>query len=179
MKQHYQHMPQELANALASEAQKAVEWFHDNSKILTAIYTDRPISDEEVELRIQGFQYAMDREVARMNNFEYEGGWEWRWDDGWRELHKAWVAKWEEHKASAKLVGNWHPEHNKPDRYPLDKLPFTIQRALVTRWEALWDEWADRYDPNAPVEEVSAQPVSNADYAAWIAAMYGRGNHRN
>ena len=132
IQQPYQFMPQPLADAITEVAQSAVAWFHDHSVTLTAVPTATPITDEQVRERIQGFQFAMDREIARCQDFRFEGAWEWRWDADWKEKHNEWIAAYMEWDAVAK------PGHSL--RYDLSALPFQMQRAICTRWQRLWEE---------------------------------------
>ena len=127
-------MPQTLADNLAMEAQAACKWFWDHNILYPAVLTNEPIYNDDVPRRIQGMQYAMDREVARIHSFSYEGGWIWRFDEDWRERHTAWVKNWKAYVAT-----NGEPARNR--RLDLNELPFGIQRALVTRWQKLWEDW--------------------------------------
>ena len=134
----YQAMRQELADAITGEAQEACRWFFESPPPeFSAVYTDAAISDEDVERRIQGFQYALDREVARYSHFEFEGGWDWRFDTDWRERHAAWVERYKEREGEivAQVQGA-------PLRLDLTELPWERQRALVSRWQALWEKEA-------------------------------------
>ena len=134
----YQQMPQRLADAIAMEAEDASKWFFDPSfGIYMAVSTREIVTTEDVHRRIQGFQYGMDREVARLHGFEFTGGWAWRFDNSWRETYEKWVI-------SYKLNHEPVCEHEKNARLDLTELPFHIQRALVTRWQRLWEY----YDSN-------------------------------
>lgn len=137
----YHKMPQDLADELAHEVEQVVGWFHDHDKVFTAVMTDAEVTDDQTRDRIQGFQYAMDREIARTHNFEYAGGWLWRFEADWRIKHSEWVEKykvWEKEN---------NPKHSR--RYDLSTLPWNIQRALCTRWQRIWETWKREkgYDP--------------------------------
>ena len=142
---------QELADKITMAAQKAVAWFWNEKTIFQAVPTRMSISEDDVRRRIQGFQYAMDRELARVHKFEYEGGWVWRFDPDWREHHRAWIEKfivWEDkHQNDANHLNL---------RIDLEALPWGIQRALVTRWQRLWEEWEDTH-PEALVSEIRVE----------------------
>ena len=138
MKLEYQEMSQALADSIALTAEEACQWFWDKSKVMTAVPTKLAITDEDARNRIQGFQYAMDRELSRINGFHWNEGWLWRFDDNWREKHNEWVADYKE----------WEPTQIRQDSYlpglhylrlDLTALPWAIQRALVTRWQVLWE----------------------------------------
>jgi len=136
----YSKMPQELADALAHEAQLAVAWFHNSETMLPAVMTKGEITDDQVRDRIQGFQYAMDRELARIHRIQYDDGWAWRFDDDWRTKHRKWVEAYVAWEKEA------NPETSR--RYDLSALPWTMQRALCTRWQRIWEEWEEKgYSP--------------------------------
>jgi hypothetical protein len=139
----YQQMPQKLADAITKEADLACAWFFDPNFVYTdfmSVPTRSPILDAEVHDRIQGFQYGMDREIARLHHFEFIQGWAWRFDDNWRDMHSAWV---ENYKTNHEPVC----EHNDPLapsahlRLDLTELPWIIRRALATRWQRLWESY--------------------------------------
>ena len=143
----YKEMPQQLANEIAEEAEEVVHYYHPDiypDFQYDALWTMREISDEEVEERVQGFQYAMDREIARLLAFKYDG-WSWRFDPDWREKHHEWVSAYYDEIDNGDLLAVSEQKHVL--RYDLEDLPFHLQRALVTHWEHIWDTWADRYLP--------------------------------
>ena len=65
-------MPQAVANAMADEAQRAVEWFHNQEDVYLGDPTVHSISDEEVRERIAGWQAEYDKEVNRYNRGQSE-----------------------------------------------------------------------------------------------------------
>mgnify|MGYP001615641158 CR=1 FL=1 len=67
----------------------------------------------------------------------FEGGWDWRFDTDWRERHAAWVERYKEREGEivAQVQGA-------PLRLDLTELPWERQRALVSRWQALWEKEA-------------------------------------
>src|SRR3989304_4025780 len=90
----YESMPEELRKALVHEAQEAAKWFFPDQFPdfdYLPVVTRRPISDACVRDRIQGFQYSIDREIARYSSYHFGGAWtDWRWRANWREKHHAW-----------------------------------------------------------------------------------------
>ena len=60
-------MPQAVANVMADEVVKAVEWFYDLDHVYLGDPTVRSIPDDEVRDRIEGWQREYDKEVARYN----------------------------------------------------------------------------------------------------------------
>jgi hypothetical protein len=171
----YSDMPIELANAITQVVTEACKWFWEG-KILAPTITKTPISDQDARDEIQGFQYAMDRELARIHSVDYEGRWYWRFAADWRERHRAWIKKWEKFDAEKKPILH--------KRLDLEKLPWSIQRAMVTHWRKLWEEWADRYDPHAPTpdDDMKGLPLIEIpggmaptslmnSFATWLGAM--------
>lgn len=171
----YSDMPIELADAITAVATEACKWFWEG-KVLAPTITKTPISDQDAKDEIQGFQYAMDREIARIHQFEYEGRWFWRFAADWRKRHREWIKKWEKFEANQTF--------SRDRRLDLEKLPWNIQRAMVTGWRKLWEDWEDRYDPHAltpeqdmkglPLIEVpgGCAPVSPVEsWSTWLGAM--------
>lgn len=60
-------MPQVVADAMAAEAQRAAEWFHNPDDVYLGDPTVRSIPDEEVRERIADWQAEYDKEVNRYN----------------------------------------------------------------------------------------------------------------
>lgn len=104
-------MPQAVADAMAAEAQRAAEWFHDAGDVYLGDPTVRSIPDEEVRERIAGWQAEYDKEVSRYNRgqsderkllryvladlpFERQRAlverWERIWKD-WMEANPGWI----------------------------------------------------------------------------------------
>ena len=142
----YPEMPQKLADAIAMAAEEACQWFFESSfsaARFTAVPTKASISDEDVCRRIQGFQYGMDREIARLHGFEFSGGWGWRFDDDWRERHNAWIEHYvAQHEPVCEHYDQTNTERwHRNQRLDLTELPWVIQRALVTRWQRLWEAY--------------------------------------
>jgi hypothetical protein len=114
--------PHELAGMMAYETQQAVEWFHDRSHVLVGDSTVRSIPDDEVDERIAGMQYAIDKEVMRIDH----GGVISDYVDpetmvGYGTFHDWYGAAAGEEGATL--------------RYDLAAMPRERQRALVERWE--------------------------------------------
>ena len=142
----YTQLPQKLADAITAEADMACSWFFDagfEPADFMAVPTKKAISDKDTGLRIQGFQYGMDREIARLHGYEFAGGWNWRFDDDWREKHNEWIYHYKaEHEPLCEHFDRtteevWH----RNQRLDLTELPWVIQRALVTRWQRLWEAY--------------------------------------
>ena len=148
----YVSMPAELAQTITDLAQEACQYFHPDlypDFHFEAVWTDREISDDEARDRIQGFQYGMDRELARYTGSAFaqpnlgEGLWNWRFDDDWRDKHREWIVAYKEY---ASTPDGFHDLHNRSLlRMDLEALPFSLQRALVTRWERAWAEYDNQY----------------------------------
>ena len=106
-------MPQAVADTMAIEAQRAVEWFHDPDDVYLGDAIVRSISDNEVRERIAGWQAEYDKEVSRYNRgqsdartllryeladlpFERQRSlverWERIWTD-WQAANSGWVYK--------------------------------------------------------------------------------------
>ena len=130
-------VPQELADQLAELTQEAIEWFHDPAHVLLGDPTVRVIPDDEVHTRIMGMQYAMDKEVMRINgggqimslvNPETMEGYDQFIE--WYELSLA--RRMTSPSYSLEALGFYAET---VERYDLTKLPYEQQRALVERWE--------------------------------------------
>lgn len=100
-------IPQAIANAVAAEVSRCVEWFHNPDDVYLGDPTVRPISDEEVVQRIDGWQIEYNKEVDRYNRGQ--------------------------------------PDYNMLERYILSDMPFERQRALVERWERIWQDWFEEH----------------------------------
>lgn len=144
----YVDMPQDLADELAAVADKATEWFHDPKQFLQVNEPEiEPITATEVRDRIQGFQFGMDREIARISHFRYDNAWNWRFDDNWRELHQEWVDAFNLELLKPEFaaeVRKW-----KVWRYDLSSMPWQLQYVLCVRWQQIWHKWKEsgRFDP--------------------------------
>lgn len=158
----YETMPEELMLALKHEAQEASKWFFPDQYPdfdYPPVVTRRPISDEEVRDRIQGYQYGIDREIARYTHYRFEGGWtDWRWRADWRKMHRAWVIafkKWSQSEAAQSTLDTISCH-----RIDLEALPWIIQRALVTRWERCWEPYEGRFEPHVGFFETPGYVVA-------------------
>lgn len=106
-------IPQVTADAMAAEAQRALEWFHDPDDVYLGDPTVRSIPDEEVRERIAGWQAEYDKEVNRYNKGQSDARklvryvladmpferqrvlverWERIWID-WQEANPDWIYK--------------------------------------------------------------------------------------
>lgn len=158
----YSLIPQELADQLAEVCDDATLWFHDHSHVVQLHDPElENITNEQVHDRIQGMQYAMDREIARLVPFRYHDVWKWRFDDDWRERHREWVeafiAKLAEPQFATrvKITHVW--------RYDLSSMPWLNQYNLCVRWQQIWAKWLEgrggtegtgHYDPVEAVAEL-------------------------
>ncbi len=155
-------MPQELADQLALVTDDATLWFHDHTHV---VQVDRPelepITDQEVHDRIQGMQYSMDREIARLSPFQYGAAWNWRFDADWREKHTQWVNDFNAELTKPEFATKVREAH--VWRYDLSKMPWINQYNLCVRWQRIWAEWKDgiggasgdqHYDPVEADEEL-------------------------
>ncbi len=135
-------MPQELADQLALVTDDATLWFHDHSHV---VQIDRPelepIKDSEVHDRIQGMQYSMDREIARLTAFQYGAAWNWRFDADWRDQHIQWVRDFNAKLADPEFA--LKVRKTKVWRYDLSAMPWINQYNLCVRWQRIWAEWKD------------------------------------
>ena len=126
------------AQKITDLAQEVCEYFHPDlypDFYFEAVWTDREISDDEARDRIQGFQYSMDRELARYTDVAIEGPsqdpwtgwvhdvWSWRFDDDWREKHREWIAKYKEYVST--------PEGFK-DLYNRNRYVYPYNRRITT-----------------------------------------------
>ncbi len=158
-------MPQELADQLALVTDDATLWFHDHSHVVQVDKPElEPIKDSEVHDRIQGMQYGMDREIARLVAFQYGAAWNWRFDDDWRDKHIKWVKAF-----NAKLTDPMFAalvRQKKVWRYDLSAMPWINQYNLCVRWQRIWAEWKDgiggqtgdkHYDPVEADVELEAR----------------------
>lgn len=147
----YGTMPEKLADAIASEAQKAVRWFHPAlfpDFDFPAVMTKNELTDAEVDRCIQGFQYAMDREIARILGFDYIQAWPWRWEPDWRSRHQQWINAFNlRHRED--FLFRQRINEARVNRYDLSALPRDVQRALVSRWWKLWEPYEGQYDLEA------------------------------
>ncbi len=145
----YEGLPDDLSRAIAREAQEAVKWFHPKDFpdfSFDAVPTKRRISNQEVRDRIQGFQFSMDKEIARLTTFGWESFWGYGYGSNWREMHNEWIARYNEAIKIVKDMQNATEVHQ-CERYDLSRLPWIVQRALVTRWEVLWEAYDGQYHP--------------------------------
>ncbi len=158
-------MPQELADQLVLVCDDATLWFHDHSHVVQVDKPElEPITDDQVKDRIQGMQYSMDREIARLAGFQYPTAWNWRFDADWRDKHNEWVVNYNaeitkpEFAARVKKAHVW--------RYDLSAMPWINQYNLCVRWQHIWAEWKDgiggesgdqHYDPVEADEELTAR----------------------
>jgi hypothetical protein len=157
----YQSVPEELAQDITDLAQEVCQYFHPDlypNFHFEAVWTDREISDDEARDRIQGFQYALDRELARYTTavigspeFPVDPWmgwvrelWGWRFDDDWRDRHREWIVLYKEYASTPK--GFKDLESRSLLRVDLEALPFSLQRALVARWERAWAKYEGQYD---------------------------------
>lgn len=150
----YTSMPVELAQQITDLAQEVCQYFHPDlypNFHFEAVWTTREISDDEARDRIQGFQYGMDRELDRYIRLDYPGKtpgpFDWRFDDDWREKHRGWIVAYKEYVSTPE--GFKDLEGRRLLRVDLEALPFSLQRALVTRWERAWAEYEGKYDREA------------------------------
>ena len=152
----YTSMPEELAQVITDLAQEVCQYFHPDLYSdfhFEAVWTDRAISDDEARDRIQGFQYGMDRELDRYTRLDYpdkaptKGPFDWRFDDDWREKHRGWIAAYKEYASTPEGFADL--EGRNLLRMDLEALPFSLQRALVTRWERAWAEYDGKYTREA------------------------------
>ncbi|KKN40283.1 hypothetical protein LCGC14_0734930 [marine sediment metagenome] len=156
----YASMPAELAQEITDLAQEVCQYFHPDlypDFHFEAVWTDRAISDDEARDRIQGFQYTLDRELARYTDAVIEGDepvvpqvgawisdvWPWKFDDDWREKHREWIVLYKEYASTPE--GFKDLEGRRLLRVDLEALPFSLQRALVTRWERAWAAYDGKY----------------------------------
>lgn len=155
----YVSMPAELAQQITDLAQEVCQYFHPDlypDFHFEAVWTDREISDDEARDRIQGFQYGLDRELARYTDQTlgapepadpWSGWvrdvWAWRFDDDWREKHREWITLYKKYASTPE--GFKDLENRRLLRIDLEALPFSLQRALVTRWERAWAEYEGKY----------------------------------
>jgi hypothetical protein len=124
-------VPQELADKLALLTQEAIAWFHDPAHVLLGDPTVRVIPDDEVKQRVMGMQYAMDKEVMRINgggsitqlvNPETMEGYDQ-------------FLEWYERNLAERETSPSYGTVETVRRYDLTALPYEQQRALVERWE--------------------------------------------
>ena len=149
----YDYIPDKVAVEISKITDEAVKWFHPKDFPdfeFDAVITKRPILDDEVALRVQGFQFAMDREISRITGFCYGGDddfacWRWGYGSEWRNRHREWVAAFNEWAITTE--GQRKLDDHKCYRYDLSRLPWSIQRALVTRWEKVWESLDGKYHP--------------------------------
>lgn len=150
----YEFLPKDLSVLLSNEADKVVRWFHPKEFPdfdYEAVPTKRAITDEDAARRIKGFQYAMDKEIARIlaHNYHHaDGDWDvWNWGHGseWEEYHDAWIEDFNQWKDTGE--GRMKLESTNVNRYDLSRLPWELQRALVTHWEAIWEKYEGKYHP--------------------------------
>ncbi len=131
----YTSYPQELADSIAMATQDAVQWFHDPSVTIQAVWTEAELTDDDVRERIKGYQLVMDREIARLSGHSYTEGWAWRLKPGWEKIHDEWIVSFNayidtpEGRETVLFQNVW--------RYDLSALPFPLQRSLVSQWLAL------------------------------------------
>ncbi len=158
-------MPQELADQLALVCDDATLWFHDHSHVVQVDKPElEPITDDQVRDRIQGMQYSMDREIARLVAFQYGAAWNWRFDADWRDKHTAWVIAFNAELTKPEFATQVRKTH--VWRYDLSAMPWVNQYNLCVRWQRIWAEWKDgiggetgdqHYDPVEADEELMAR----------------------
>ncbi len=158
-------MPQELADQLALVCDDATLWFHDHSHVVQVDKPElEPIKDSEVHDRIQGMQYSMDREIARLVAFQYGAAWNWRFDLDWRDKHIAWVKAFNAELTKPEFAAQVRKTH--VWRYDLSAMPWINQYNLCVRWQRIWAEWKEgiggesgdqHYDPAEADAELEAR----------------------
>ncbi len=170
----YSLMPQELADQLALVCDDATLWFHDHSHVVQVNKPElEPILDSEVHDRIQGMQYSMDREIARLVAFQYSEAWKWRFDLDWREKHMEWVKAFNAELTKPEFAAQVRKTH--VWRYDLSAMPWVNQYNLCVRWQRIWAEWKDgiggesgdqHYDPVEADVELTARAKAREEATA-------------
>lgn len=170
----YALMPQELAAQLTMVTDAATKWFHDHSVVVQLSSPElEEITDQQVRDRIQGMQYSMDREIARLASHEYGAAWNWRFDDDWRERHNEWVESYNQRVGADPLFAS-HVKMLKVWRYDLSAMPWMNQYNLCVRWQQIWAQWkagtggasGDKYyDPVEAAAQLEAERVKREEIA--------------